>query len=177
MSEHRTQTKSEVKWLANELAMLAGEIEKVDRETVRLAERRCALVATRDQLSRVAALAEVPASLQLLKPVRAHPHYGGRGNLRDFLRETLREAYPRAMDSHTMAELAVQHFTEAFDSKLSWERFRMRRVPDTLRKLVLRGEVERLHDLVTTHVGCWRWNAGLPSFDDLRRMEWERAWP
>lgn len=177
MSESRTQTKSEVKWLANELAMLAGEIEKVDREAVRLAERRSALVASHAQLARVAALAEVPTSLRQVSPVRAHPNYGGRGNLRDFLRETLQQAYPHAMDTHTLAELAVQHFTEAFDSKLSWERFRMRRVPDTLRKLVLRGEVERLHDLVTTHVGCWRWNAGLPALDDLRRMAGSDAWP
>lgn len=177
MSESRTQTKSEVKWLANELAMLAGEIEKVDREAVRLAERRSALVASHAQLARVAALAEVPASLQQVSPVLAHPNYGGRGNLRDFLRETLRQAYPHAMDTHTMAALAVQHFSAAFDSKLSWERFRMRRVPDTLRKLVLRGEVERLHDLVTTHVGCWRWRSDAPTLAELQRMAGGGRWP
>lgn len=170
MSTQRTRTSSEVKWLANELAMLAGEIEKVDAEMTRLQARRESLAAKHASLAAVAALVSVPQLPDLVPPVQAHPPYGGRGNLRNFVRDVLRAAYPGALDSRTLGELAVNHFWDTFDSDLERQQFRRKRVPHTLRKLIALGEVERLHACNTNAVGGWRWKVDEPTMVDLMAM-------
>lgn len=96
--------------------MLVGEIEKVDTEMRRLQARRESLAAKHASLAAVAALASAPQLPDLVPPVRAHPASGGRGNLRGFLRDVLRAAYPKALDTRTLGELAVKHFRETFES-------------------------------------------------------------
>ncbi|MCK7495809.1 MAG: hypothetical protein MZW92_36195 [Comamonadaceae bacterium] len=93
----------------------------------------------------VAAMASVPDLPEMVPPVRAHTRYGGRGNLRNFLREALRAAFPGAVDSRTLGDMAVRHFWATFESDRQRQYFRRKLVPHALRKLVVRGEVERLH--------------------------------
>jgi hypothetical protein len=148
--------------------MLAGEMEKIDREIGRLTERRASLALTHGELAKVAAFATVPNLADLVPAVRAHHPYGGRGNLRNFLRKTLRAAYPHALDSRTIGELAVWHFWGTFESDIEREHFRSERVTHTLRKLVDRGEVERMHRKATASVGGWRWKVDAPSIAELQ---------
>ena len=150
--------------------MLDGEIEKVDAEMRRLQARRESLAAKHASLAAVAALASVPQLPGLVPPVRAHPAYGGRGNVRNFLRDALRAAYPGALDTRTLGELAVRHFWGAFESDQQRQHFRRKLLPHTLRKLFARGEVERLHALNTNAVGGWRWKVDEPSIVDLLAM-------
>jgi hypothetical protein len=147
--------------------MLAGEMEKIDLEVKRLATRRTAVAEKHAALAKVSALAEVPQLPQVVPPVRAHHPYGGRGNLRNFLREALRAVYPGALDSRTIAEVAVHHFWETFESDEQRQYFKRERVTHTLQKLVRLGEVERLHPAATNAVGGWRWKVDEPSIVDL----------
>jgi len=164
MCEPRTRTKPEVK----ELAALAGEMQKIDREVSRLRKRRAAIVAKHRSLAKVAALAAIPALPDLVPPVRAHGRYGGRGKLNDFFRTVLRAAYPDALDSRTLGEMAVHHFAAAFETDEQRRYFRADSAMRALRLLVHKGEVERLHDLQTNAVGGWRWRVDAPTLGDLR---------
>lgn len=175
MTPRRTRTPSDVKWLANELAMLAGEIEKVDAEVRRLQARRAKLFATHSELAKVAALTGAPRLPELVPPVRVHRPYGGRGKLREYLREALKCNYPNALDTHTLATMAVQHFSATFDSDQQREHFRDETVTHTLRKLVQRGEVERIHTTKSNQVGGWRWKVYQPSLVELLAMHPEQV--
>jgi hypothetical protein len=157
-----------VKWLANELAVLAGEMAQIDFEVNRLRERRAQVESTHAELAKVAALMDVARLPDLVPPVRAHRKYGGRGKLREFLREALKANHPAALDTLTLAEMATKHFWNTFDSDQQREHFRTETVTHTLRKLVHRGEVERIHGVDVNTVGAWRWRAGAVSLDELQ---------
>jgi hypothetical protein len=103
-------------------------------------------------------------------PVRAHPPYGGRGKLNDFFRTVLQAAYPDALDSRTLGELATRHFAAAFETDEQRRYFRAESAMRALRLLVHKGEVERLHDLQTNRVGGWRWRVDATSVEDLRAI-------
>jgi hypothetical protein len=174
----RSRTPSDVKWLANELAATGGELKRIERELARLRARRRRLMATRASLARVAEMVAFPSLQDLVQPVQAHPAYGHRGRLREFLRQALRSAHPRALDSFTLAEAAARQFESAFASPEERLHFCRRLVTHSLRKLVAAGEVQRLHLTVGNTVGVWRWNESTPTLEDLRSRAQEVApWP
>ncbi len=175
---HRTRTPSDVKWLANELAATAGELQRIERELDRLRARRRRLTATRASLTRVAEMVAFPSLQDLVQPVQPHRAYGRRGRLRDFLRQVLRDAHPNALDSFTLAEAAARQFESAFASPQERLHFCRNLVTHSLRALVAKGEVERLHTPGGNAVGAWRWNAKTPTLDELRPRAQEPApWP
>lgn len=175
---HRTRTPSDAKWLANELAATAGELQRVDRELVRLRARRQQLRRKHASLVRVAELAAFPALQELVRPVQAHPAYGHRGLVKDFLRQTLRNAHPHALDSLTLSEAAARQFESAFGSAEERQHFRRKLVLRCLQKLAAAGEVERLHAPKGSTVGCWRWYVPGATLDELRTRTQEVApWP
>lgn len=77
----RTRTKPEVKWLANELAAVKGELERIDEALSRLHARKSKLLAVQVALSDVAGQLTIPELPAVVPAVRAHERYGARGNL------------------------------------------------------------------------------------------------
>lgn len=176
---HRTRTPSDVKWLANELAAMAGELQRIERELARLRARRVKLQTMRAALSRVAGLLAAPTLVETVPATQAHPRYGRRGRLRDYLRASLRHAYPKALDTLTLAQAAAAHFRDTFASPVEELHFRNETVTHTLRKLVDRDEVERVHGTLSNKVGIWRWRHHTPTLDELRGSTAgeARPWP
>ena len=173
MSTQRTRTPSEVKWLANELSVLAGEMQKIDDQVAMLQEKRAKLLAARDALGRVAKLMELPAALpDLVPPVRAFMPLGKRGSLRNFIRDELRAAYPGSVDTVSLAEKALERFGLRFATLVEFQRFRNRQVLKTLQKLADLGEVEGLHERRpgVNIVGVWRLKVVRPSLAELAAM-------
>jgi hypothetical protein len=175
VSGTRTRTRSEVKWLANELAATAGELERIDEELARLRARRRHLQSVHAALAAVAGLVAVPELPGVVPGVRTHEAWGGRGNLRNYFRAVLKAAYPGAVDTLALTNGAAQHFGLSFSTSMDRNRFRRVNVTKTLRKLVGRGEVERLHDPVAApnSVGAWRWKVDAPTLADLHRLQEE----
>ena len=127
MTEIRTVTRPDIKWLANELAATSGELERIDDELARLAVRRAHLEEVHRALSQVSGLVGAPALAFSVPAVRAHGKYGGRGQLRSWLKRLMQEAAPAALDTPTMVRLAE----DAFDLKLASNDERDRRAPAT----------------------------------------------
>lgn len=170
MMATRTKTPSDQKWLLNELAAMAGEMERIDAQVASLQVRRQQLDVSHAALARVARLMALPGVPGALLPVRAQSDFGKRGALRNFIRVKLREAYPRPIDTTTLTVAAMEHFELRFTTEAEYQLFRRRQIARTLGKLVELGEVEGLHDRrrrgVNT-VGFWRWKVDEPSIADL----------
>lgn len=169
----RTRTRSEVKWLANELAATAGEMERIDVELVRLRARKKQLQRVHRALSAVSAQLAVPDLPGLVPSVRARVRYNGRGNLRGWLRATLLAANPQAVSSAVLTEMAAVEFGLHFASSEQRSQFRRNALTRALRKLLVAGVVERLHDPggLTGLAGLWRWKTHAPRLDELRRKD------
>lgn len=177
MTAIRTQTPPEIKWLANELAATKGELQRIDEELARLRARRKRLKAVQASLSAVAAVAGAQGLAESLPALRAHLARGGRGALVGFFRETIRAAYPRAVDTRQMTALTIEHFGLEFATSEQRNRFRKATVSHTLQRLVNAGQVERLHDVKTmpNSPGLWRWKVDQPSIVELLAMDPERV--
>lgn len=166
----RSRTPPGLKWVANELAAVVGELERIDEELARLSARRTHLEKVRSALAEVGAMSHAPGLEGLISPVRAQEQYGGRGVLRNWLRRLLKEAAPAAVDTPTMVRLAEETFHLHFASYRERDRFRKNALTRALRAMLDFGEVERVHDKKAAggSVGVWRWKAP-PSLDVLRR--------
>lgn len=172
----RTRTPSDLKWALNELAAVRGEIERVDQQMERLARRRGRLARIEGALSEVAQTLAADAALVDIRPVRANTRYGGWGNLRQYLRQTLQAAHPQAVSTWALVEGAARMFELSFSSREERRRFANDNVGNALRKMLARGEVERLHDphhqaQVPGMPGVWRWRSCLPSLESLQAQE------
>lgn len=169
----RTRTPSDLKWTANELAAVKGEIEHIDQEMVRLKQRQARLMRMAKALSAVTQLIAAKVHPAAVEPIRAHTRYGGRGNLRKYLRETLQAAHPGAVPTSVLVEGAVQVFGLRFSSCQERARFADNNLGNALRRMCARGEVERLHDYagLPAMSGVWRWKTPTPSLDELRKEE------
>jgi hypothetical protein len=169
----RTRTRSEVKWLANELAAVTGELERIEVELARLQARKEHLLGVRAALSAVAGLLTVPELPSVVPAVKTHRDLGGRGSLRNCIREALKAAHPQALDTLALTEVVVARFGLTFPNAKARQRFRKYSVNHTLQKLQARGEVERLHDFRVTpnSVGAWRWRVQVLTLDELRSAQ------
>lgn len=166
----RTRTPAALKWTVNELAAVRGEIERIDSEMARLAQRRARLLRVEEAISTVTQSLTEQAVMLDIRPVRASTRYGGRGNLRRYLREALKAAYPRSLSTRTLVEGAQAVFGLSFSSAQERLRFADNNLGNALRKMLARGEVERVHDhrAVPDQPGVWRWKAPAPALEDLR---------
>ncbi len=167
----RTRTAPEVKWVANEMAAVRGELERIEKSMARLVQLRSKLQEDLAALEHVAEqLATVPPAARDLS-VRTHGRYGTRGALRNWLRQVLQQAYPRALDSLSLTEQAIAVFGLQFTSTRERYRFTTDILGSALRKLVEYGEVERVHDVSrpSNRIGAWRWKMPDCNLDELRQ--------
>ena len=166
----RTRIAPEVKWVANEVAAIRGELERVDESLARLTARRVKLQEKLAALENVAEqLAAVPF-VDVAVTVRAHGRYGERGALRNWLRLVLKQAYPSALDSLSLTDRAVEVFGLQFASAHERYRFTTDNLGSALRRLVDAGELERIHDArrPSNRTGAWRWKVQDCSLEALR---------
>ena len=185
----RTRTSPDVKWVANELAAVMGELDRIDETLTRLSARKAHLLEVRAALSSVAGQLAVPELPEVMPSVRAHERYGPRGSLRNFLREVLAKAYPKGVTTAALTDAVV----EVFDLQLAGpeERNRLHKnsVRSALKAMHGRGEIEPVHGRVKTggavkavkavgtvgQSGVWRLKVGAPSMDELRKAAGRHA--
>jgi hypothetical protein len=158
MTPRRTRTPSDVKWVVNELAAVAGELERIDQALARLQTRRERLTKVHTSLSAVAGRLAIPRAVAVQVVVNAHDRWGGRGNLRQFLRRTLEAAYPCGVSTSSLTDLAIEAFGVQVANAAERKRLIDNSIRSALTKMRGAGEVEPLHSYqgVASYSGVWR---------------------
>ena len=172
----RQRTPPAVKWAANELAVLKGELDVIDRELNALRRRREAVCARVNAFSTVLGMVAPEVPLVHVPVVRAHKRFGGRGNLRGWLLATLEAAYPQAIDTLALLDAAQQAFGLTFESKGARARFRNNSLAKALRVAAVAGEVERVDTSALFNTpGVWRWRPPQSELAELQAAAQETA--
>ncbi|MBX9872424.1 MAG: hypothetical protein K2X75_10535 [Burkholderiaceae bacterium] len=162
----RTNTPPAIKWLANEIAVMKGELDRIDAEVAHLAGRRAQVQAVLNALENVSAQVAVPNLSDVVPIVNAHnARYGGRGQFRAWLKASLQAVAPAPLDTATLASMADLAFGLAFETKQARARFIRNTLSRALRAMLDAGEVERLHDYrgMAYRAGIWRWKGSSAS--------------
>ena len=135
----------------------------------RLSARKKRLLAVHAALSAVAGQMDASELPNVVPIVKAHGRYGGRGNLKRWVEQTLQAIQPAALNTVTLATQAAKVFGLELDTGTEMARFRRNCIGGALRKLLAEGLVERLHDFkgVPDMVGVWRWTSGAPTVGEL----------
>lgn len=158
--------------MANELAAIVGELERLDATISALSSRRERLAAERDAFSHVGAVMGLEQLQHLVLPVRAHRAYGGRGFLVDWLRGMLQAAAPHWVDTRTLVSLAERDFSLTFPSPVERDAYRKNTLGRALRKLLSQDLVERQHDPERASTpSLWRWKVAAGAADLLAHKE------
>ena len=166
----RSPTRSDVKWLVNQAAALAGELLRLEVEASRLAERRAVVEKERQACVRTLSIITGTAALTAVLPiVRVHRPYGGRGKLRRFLHDLLRDSAPVSFDSNELAFRAIAHFDLAFVSPDEFYRFKNNSIGRGLRQLQREGYLEYASTRYAGPGGFsqWCWKPELPTLREL----------
>jgi hypothetical protein len=167
----RTRTRPEIKWLANELAATRGEVERLDAEIALLEDRKKRLLDAYAAMAQVAGQMGALELPNLVPTVTPHDsRYGGRGRLRGLLKDTLKAAYPRPIDSRALLELAVQTFGLEFSTPAAKIRYYDNTFRRQLLALTEQGLLERVAVQGLVKTG-WRWRVDAPALDELRAKE------
>lgn len=167
----RPWTPPAVKWTANELAALKGELQVIDREMAALRRRRAAVCTRVDALAQVLGMVAPELPLVHVPVVNAQLRFGGYGNLRGWLLSTLEAAYPQALDTGTLLEGAEKTFGLTFESKGARARFRDNSLAKALRVAAAAGEVERMETAALFGAsGVWRWRPPQSALAELRAV-------
>lgn len=102
------------------------------------------------------------------RQVGAHLPYGGRGNLRKWMRETIQAASPLALDSITLLDRAIPVFGLVFEGKADRKRYYDNTFRKQLFALMQQGSIERLtFSGRGTARTSWRWK-GKTTLDALK---------
>lgn len=183
-----TRTPADIKWLLNERAALAGEVEKALAKQLVLAhksdrlEKQLAGVRTAMERSQVAqarsqaSLSALDATMGLVNP-ELNPSAGGtvwawagkygvRGGLVDYIALVLEGAAPAPVTTTVLINLASRQFGVVLATPTERRSFR-KSVCSALTSLYKRGCVIPVHDRQESSHGLWRWDTGLPSFADM----------
>jgi len=169
----RNRTASDVKWLINEVAALAGELARLDREMARLATLRDAAQRAHEACTRTLAYVAKRQSLPELPVVRVPRAYGGRGKLRALLKEVLKGDAPHSLTTAELAAKAIDHFGLQFSCPEELYDFRVNSIGRALRKMQAAGLVERVvtGERVRGALGTWRWKQSLPTLDAVKKSQ------
>lgn len=155
----QTRTLPHVRWLVNKIAVIKGDLARLDEEQSLLEERRKRLLHALSALENVSAQVERPELRALAPVVKAHNEkYGGRGHLRHWIRDVLQSVAPAPIDTFTLLAMAEATFQLEFTSEKLRQAYCRNTLGRALRAMLAHGEVERLHDPETANKpGVWRW--------------------
>lgn len=177
-----TKTPPTEKWLLNERAVIAGELQAIDTELDRLTTRKAYLhnlMASIDEVYCLVSPVVLPAQALV---VHGHTRYGGRGNCINWVRDMLCAAYPSALNTAALTLAAEEAFGLVHATPAQRGKFRNNSLRTALRTLLAQGEAERLHDYrgVPHRAGVWRWVPSEPAYADVvaqAEHAREHAWP
>lgn len=169
----RSKTRSDVKWLVNEAAMLSGELERLDTEIARLTAQRESLLKVRGACTRTLSAVTDNCELPALPVVRAHRPYGGRGKLRQYLQDLLKQSPDKAFSTSELALRVIEHFNLEFSSAKALYHFKGNSIARGLHRLSVDGVVERviLSEPVGRAFGLWRWKDATPSIQEINALQ------
>jgi hypothetical protein len=183
----RTRTPSDLKWLLNERAAVAGALEKATARGRRLTERLARLQESVEAMNKIAqdafnakvhhqrALDALDVTLGLaysqVRPDAAgvvtawEGKYGKRGELAKFVKQTLQSAAPNAVNVRELIDLAIQSFkllilTPDDRRTVTWA------IANATRVLKRKGLIEPELPQIPGAPGAWRWRPPT-SFADI----------
>ncbi len=162
------------KWLANEIAVLRGELQQIDDSLRRLHRRREQVAEALQALSTTAALLSTPHLDKCVPPVQAHRHYGGRGNLREFIVRALRE-FPEGLTTVVLVRMATEVFGLRLETDAERRRFHNGSLGRALRKMEKLRLVERISSSGPRGPVLWRWRTECQTLEELRAMRERNA--
>lgn len=188
----RSRTPPDIKWLLNERAALAGEIEKARLKQATLAHKRerlqkqlaglmNAMERSRvDQARSQASLDALDATMGLVNE-DVNPYAGGaiwawagkygvRGGLRDFVARVLEVAAPEPVTTTVLMNLAARQFGLVLNTHTERRNFN-KSVSGALTSLVKRRLVEPLHSREQGSHGLWRWGVTLPTIAEMASQQ------
>jgi hypothetical protein len=183
-----TRTPPDIKWLLNERAALAGEVEKALAKQAVLAHKRDRLqnqlagVLKAMERSRVAQ-ARSQASLNALDATMVIVNkgvnpgaggsvwawagkYGNRGGLGEYIAQILEGAAPEPVTTSMLINIASRQFGVVLVTPKDRRNFN-KSVSSALYSLLKRKRIEAVHDRREGSHGLWRWDEGLPSFAEM----------
>jgi len=155
----QTRASPHVRWLVNKIAVVKGDLARVDTEQALLEARRQRLLHALNALESVSAQVSRPELPAIAPVVQAHnERYGGRGRLRTWIRDVLQGIAPESIDTFTLLAMAEAAFQLEFSSDKLRQNYCRNTLGRALRAMLTAKEVERLHDLETANKpGVWRW--------------------
>lgn len=188
----RTRTPPDLKWLLNERAALAGQLQRAQhREEQGQFERREILNQVRvleSKLTRYQAqsaavqarlraldvtisIAYTPISPDVAGVVNAwQGKYGPRGGLRRFLIQSLEQVTPRSLTTLELMSGVIQFFCIQIENPAERRSLRCTITKELRRLRDDAGVVESLHKIARVRTsGVWRWKASL-SLADLAAL-------
>ena len=155
-----TKTPPTEKWLLNERAVIAGELQAIEAELERLIVRKAYLHKLLTALDEVYSLVT-----PVVSPVTA-----------------FEDATVWALDTAALTLAAEEAFGLVHATPAQRGKFRNNSLRTALRTLLAQGEAERLHDYkgVPHRAGVWRWVPPEPAYADVvaqAEHAREHAWP
>lgn len=170
----RQQTPSDIKWLVNELAAARGELARLGTE-VELAKsqleraqadqaRQAALCSSLEQVLSLSSVVPLGTGAFI---VTVHKKYGGRGKLRLWLKDALREAHPYAPTGVELFERAIPVFGLEFTSPGARAAYYRNTIHRQLYHFAELGLVQRVEVVEGAIRVRWRW-AAQSSLDELK---------
>ena len=192
LTQPPSRTPPDIKWLLNERAALAGEIEKAHLKQATLAHKRERLemqlagLLKAMERSRVAQ-ARSQASLDALDATmglvseQVNPcaggaiwawagKYGVRGGLRDFIAQVLEGAAPEPVTTTVLMNLAARQFGIVLTTHVERRNFN-KSVSSALTNLVRRRLAEPLHNREQGSHGLWRGGVTLPTIAEMASQQ------
>lgn len=185
----RTRTPSDLKWLLNERAAIAGQIGKAQARLQFLDAKVAALqvkveiLQCRSQSVR-STMAERQTTLSALSTAiglayeRVRPDaagvvnawagkYGHHGALKQRVAHILQEAAPSAVTTSVVVAKVIEHFSIPILCPAD-RRVVRKSIANIFQQLLACGRLEALHARVRTGTtGTWRWKEPIPSLSDL----------
>lgn len=187
----RTRTPSELKWLLNERAAVAGRVQKTEARQrsleahVRQCQRQlekavhCVTDVKKSLSEYQDALQALDTTIELayqqVRPDAAgvvnalDGKYGRRGVLTQFVALLLQKASPQSVDARVVAARVAEHFT--IPQLCATDRLFLRTsVKNAFKRLHEQGKIDALHSRVKargTRPGIWRWKQPIPSLSEL----------
>ena len=179
----QTRTPPHIKWLLNERAALAGELERIQSAIPQLESRQAKLIkqlqkCTQHLESRRQRQPEAAARIEALERTilmfddRVAPtaggvihawadRYGKRGAQIDFVVSCLKQAGSGTLSTTELTNRAVAKFGLIFEFPIDRRSFGQR-IASICRNLRNEGRIEQIKGLRKSDMGSWRWGKRLP---------------
>lgn len=161
------KTPSYLKGLAETRARAAGDVERYQQILEEVGEKLAQAKAEVAACDRLICKFDGRLNPEMIQPIRAWKgRYGKRGQLAASIARLLEDEAPRDLTTTELIWTLQLDFQLDFPTATEKQTWRRNSLTPTLKALMAKGLVERLHDVTdgfSGEVGRWRWKSG----DDL----------